>query len=82
MVKDLCSRPASWELLGSGSTSVMAFFSFPLFSPEVHSALPHKMRRCFTASFGKPVGLRGPGSISLRLFQAHYYSGKPERVTY
>ena len=32
----------------------------------------------------KAVGPRGPGSISLRLFQAlvsHCYSGKPERVT-
>ena len=47
-------------------------------TPSNEEVFHHILRRgC------KDVGPGGPGSISLRLFQAlisHYYSGKPERV--
>ena len=73
----------------SSPTSVRAFLSFPcltlmpwssLSSTPSNEAVSHRIlwRGC------KAVGPGGPGSISLRLFQAlvsHYYCGKPERVT-
>ena len=46
------------ELHSSSPTTVRAFFSFPLFNLNAlkfNSALPHQMRRCFTASFGGDV---------------------------
>ena len=51
---------------GLSPTSVRAFFSLALCLtsiPGVHSALPHQMRRCFTASFGGDVKPSVPGDL-------------------
>ena len=61
---------ASWLSLGPPgvvSSSVRAFFLQTLVSPHcprVHSALPQKMRRCFTTSFGGDVKPSVPGDLA------------------
>ena len=57
--------------------------------PEVYSDLPQKLRRCFTASFGRDVNkLSVPGDfhglislwLSLRALVSYHHGGKPIRV--
>ena len=88
MVSWLKTHALDLESQSSSPTSVRDLFSFPCLTSMPWSSLSSTQsneevfhRILWRGS--KAVGPGGPGSISLRLFQAlvsHYYSGKPERV--